>query len=328
MNRLNPASPTVTLAALAALALSPAIARAQPATPPPPAPPTPAAPADASLWTTRSDRFGGYEWITRPSQDSILTFGGPVETRRILARGGDRVRQGQIVIQGRDDEQQAALEVQRVRATDRSDVLTAEASLELAQSRFDAAEEAKAKEAINPSEYDERRIGLKAAKIALQAAEQRFKEEGLRLKQIEEQIKRFRLEAPFDGIVQEVMAELGQTTDERGPVIRIINIDPLYIDVPVRIDQTITLNLQPGKPAWLLLDVPGEPVVLNGKVLYVAPGADSASGTRRVRVEAANPAQLPSGTRARVRFTQPADGWAELPPAVTTAQATAAEGRR
>lgn len=270
-------------------------------------------PASGPDWAALGRRFGGVEWVTRPSQDAVMTFGGPIEIRRILARGGERVKQGQTIIQGRDEEQVAGLEVQRVRAANDTEVRTAEANLELAKSRFDAAVEAKSKEAINPSEYDERRIGFKAAQIGLEAAQQKLREEVLRTSQVEEQIKRFRLDAPFDGIVQEVLAEVGQTTDERAPVIRVIRIDPLYVDVPVPTSQSLATGLKPGSPAWVLLDIPGEPVVLEGRVLYVSPGADTASGTRRVRVEAANPREWPSGTRARVRFDAPVARWATTP---------------
>ena len=306
------------VAALTALSGSamPAVAHAQTAS------------ATVVTWETLGNRFGGVEWVTRPSQDAVMTFGGPIEIRKILARGGERVKQGQTLIQGRDDEQVAALEVQRVRSANDTEVRTAEANLELAKSRFDAAVEAKAKEALNPSEYDERRIGYKAAQINLESAQQKLKEEVLRTRQIEEQIKRYRLDAPFDGIVQEVLAEVGQTTDERAPVIRVIRVDPVYVDVPVRTDQTLALNLRPGSSAWVLLDVPGEPVVLAGKVLYVSPGADSASGTRRVRVEAANGSEWPTGTRARVRFAAPAGDWASTPapgePSTVQAAATGA----
>lgn len=275
-----------------------------------------------TTWAERAARFGGIEWVTRPSQDAVLTFGGPVEIRAILATGGTRIKRGQPIVQGRDDEQRAARDVQAARASNDTEVRTAEANLELAQSRFDAAERAKEKEALNPAEYDERRIGLKAAKINLESAQQKLKEEQLRLKQLDAQIERFRLDAPFDGVVQEVIAEVGQTMSERAPVIRVIATDPMFIDVPVPTSQTMELSMREGKPAWLLLDVPtpagGEPVLLTGTVLYVSPAADSASGTRRVRVSASNPQGLPPGTRAAVRFSQPPEGWAER--AVSAAQ--------
>ena len=80
-------------------------------------------------------------------------------------------------------------------------------------------------------------------------------------------------------------------------------------DVPVKTDATIREKLEPGHEAWALLDLPGDPVVLKGKVLYVSSVADAASGTRRVRVEMANPTRWPAATRTRVRFNEPSAEW-------------------
>ena len=107
----------------------------------------------------------------------------------------------------------------------------------------------------------------------------------------------------------QVACEVGQTANENQPVMRLVDIDALWIDVPVKIGDTISQGLKPGHPAWMLLDLPGPPTILEGKVLYVAPAADSSSGTRRVRVEAMNPDQKPPGTAASVRFTPPESDW-------------------
>lgn len=269
----------------------------------------PAKPGASGEWERRSARFGGYEWITRPSQDATMSFSSPIEVSALRVKGGQVVKAGQTLVQGRDSEARVALDVQQLRGKNDTDVRNAKVNLDLAKSRFDAAKKARESEALADAEYDERRTGFDSAKIAVEAAELKLKEEQLRAVQLERQLERYRIDAPFDGIVQEVMAEVGQTLDDKAPAVRLISIDPLYVDVPVRTEETVLAGLSPGKPAWLLLDLPGEAVVLQGKVQYVSPAADAASGTRRVRIEAGNPALLPTGTRARVRFDEPPTSW-------------------
>lgn len=260
-------------------------------------------------WAERGARFGGTEWVTRPSRDAAMGFTLAQEIQAILIKSGDRVKSGQVLARAREGELLASIEVQRARSKNDTEVQNAAATLELAQSRFEAATRAKQDEALNQAEFDERRVGLVTAKITLDAAKRRLEEEGLRLVQLEKQAERYRVEAPFDGIIDTVAADVGQTATENQPIIRLVNIDSLWVDVPIPTEQTIELGLTSGHPAWALLDLPGDPVVLTARVLYVSPVADSASQTRRVRIEAPNPQLLPAGTRARVRFTAPESTW-------------------
>ncbi len=260
-------------------------------------------------WSVRAAAFGGTEWITRPSRDTVMEFSQPLEVAEVAVSGGQSVKRGQLLVRAKDEEVRAAVAAQRVRAANDTEVRNAIANLELARSRFSAAEEANRSGALAKAEYDERKIAVQTGEIAVDAARQRQKEEQLRAVQLEEQADRYRIEAPFDGVVDQVFAELGQTLGETRPVVRIVAIDPMWIDVPVETDRTLTARLSEGSPAWTLLDVPGEPVVIPSRVLYVAPTGSAASSTRLVRVEVPNRAQWPAGTRARVRFEPPGPEW-------------------
>jgi len=283
-------------------------------------------------WIDRHLRFGGTDWFTRARQDSPLGFTLAIEVEEIIAKGGVRVKAGDVLIRGRDGEMIAALNVQAARASNETEIDTAVAAQELGQIRFDAVEEAKKEGVNNPAEYEERRVQLVSSKIAVIAARKRLEEERLKTDQLREQCKRYRIVAPFDGIVDQVACEVGQTANENQPVMRLVDIDALWIDVPVKIGDTISQGLKPGHPAWMLLDLPGPPTILEGKVLYVAPAADSSSGTRRVRVEAMNPDQKPPGTAASVRFTPPEPDWNKAErettaPATKTSNAPTDSGR-
>lgn len=270
----------------------------------------PAVPAVASAqperaWADVAPGFSDLEWITRPPRDSIMSFTISVEVTEIPVKPGDRVKKGQLLVKARDAEALAGLEVQRVRAANEGEVLSARASLELAEVRYRRIRDADAEGATNPQEVDERRVQVDASRAALTAAEMRLVEERERLKQLAESVKRYRIEAPYDGIVETLAIDEGSTVEPPAPVLRIVAIDTLWVDLPVSTSLTLARGIQQGHPAWVLLDVPGLPVV-QGTVLHVSPVADAAAETRRVRVEIPNQRGLPPGTRARVRFDAPA----------------------
>lgn len=255
--------------------------------------------------------FGGEKAVTQPSRDAVMGFSFPVEVAEVLVTGGQDVKMGDLLVRARDEEVVQALELQRIAAESDLDVQRAAAAVELAQIQFDSANDARSREGLSKFEFDQARNSLTTRQIELEIARIQQQQRQISVRQKRAELDRYRLVAPFDGTVDVVVRQVGQAVNDSEPVVRVVDIDPLWIDVPAPVGQTITLGLKPGSPAWVLLDVPGEPRVWPGKVVEVAAVADSASGTRRVRVELANPNRWPAGLTSWVRFTEPTGEWAE-----------------
>lgn len=253
-------------------------------------------------WDTRAERFGGYKAETRPKLDTTMQFSFATEVREVNARGGQRVAKGEVLLKARDAEIVAALEQQRVVAGSDHEIRAAEAALELAEFKFN---QLKASKNFSNVEFEELRIGAVSARIQRDQAKINLERQRLALKQLEGQAERYYLVAPFDGIVEEVMVEIGQGVTEQQKALRLVNIDRLILDAYADTNETLALKMNTGGRAWVLVDVPGETAVVEGSIDYVSPVADSVSQTRRVRVEIANPKGWPAGTQARVRFTDP-----------------------
>jgi len=124
-------------------------------------------------------------------------------------------------------------------------------------------------------------------------------------------VKEKRIEAPFDGIIDEVIVDVGDSIRDSEPVVRVVDITKLELDVPARTDVTLRLGLKVGDPAWVLVDLAGRVHVVEGVVAEVSPVANYASRTRRVQVEIDNPRAWPSGVPAWVRFEGPEGEWDE-----------------
>ncbi|MBX9735877.1 MAG: HlyD family efflux transporter periplasmic adaptor subunit [Phycisphaerales bacterium] len=298
--RQTPPAPATPTAAAVAAAQPVALVPTQAAMPET----TPPARADFAI---RTASFGGHAWVTKPNRDAVMGFTFPVEIANVSVRAGDKVTAGQLLVRARDGEAVSSLAVQRVRAENDAAVKTAKANLELAKLRFDAAQRANAGSAMNPQEFEERRLAVEASEAQSANALATQQEEQQKLVQLQEQVQRYRLEARYDGIVDMVAAEPGQAVDINQPVLRLVNIDPLWIDLPTPIDETLNLKLTEGSRAWVMTDAPadlGGAEVMIGRVLSVSPVTDNA-GTRRVRVELPNPRLLPAGLPVRVRFQEP-----------------------
>jgi multidrug resistance efflux pump len=109
-----------------------------------------------------------------------------------------------------------------------------------------------------------------------------------------------RLTAPIDGRVEEVSVEAGESVGTLGPVVRIVQNDPLWIDVPVSITQALDLKL--GQDAWVTFPGATADASPNGRIINISAVADAASETLRIRIEVPNPQKRPAGERVAVAF--------------------------
>lgn len=256
--------------------------------------------------------FGGVKAPTRASRDSTLSYTFPVEIAQVLVKGGQHVKKGEALIQGRDDEYRLQRDLQKTIAESDLDIQHAQAEVDQAEVEFKAQETLRDKKTSgSPIEYERAKTVLKVKQVELALAKLQAVQQTLKLGVNQAQLDRMTLKAPFDGIIDNVLVEVGEVKKETEPILKIVATDPMWMDVNAPTSLTMTLGLKPGDQAWVLLDVPGEPAVYVGKVIEVGAEADFAGQSLRVRVELANPKEWPVGPTAWVRFTPPEGDWAK-----------------
>ncbi len=253
--------------------------------------------------------FGGHRAVTRPSRDAAIGFSLPSTVVEVAVTGGQRVKKGDLLIRGDDREDFAEAQFQNARATTKLPVERSQADVDLAKLEFDRATEAYAKEGLSPAEYQRSESRYRTTRIDLQLAELNQTLAALQAARAFARVDRYRLVAPFDGVVDVVTVDVGQSIQQGDPVIRVVNVDLLWIDVPVPTQESLALDPKGGQRVWVLLPVLDEAKVFEGKVIEVAPTADAGGGARRVRVEVENVEQLPPGMNCWVRFSEPSEAW-------------------
>jgi RND family efflux transporter MFP subunit len=255
------------------------------------------------------ESFEGEKAFVKPSEDAVMGFTLSTSVQAVLVSGGQRVKAGDVLIQGDDSEDVAEAKFQRARAATQLPVDRAASQLDLAELEYKRYLEVQDLGAGSPLERERARAARDTAKIDLDLAKLNQVLSSLQADRAEARVEKLNLRAPFDGIVDRVDVDEGQSVREGEPVLRLVSVDPVWIDVNTPTAQTISLGLEKGSPAWILMQEDTARRVYAGEVIEVAPTTDSASGLRRIRVQMANAVGVVPGVNCWVRFTEPSGEW-------------------
>ncbi|NQT04082.1 MAG: efflux RND transporter periplasmic adaptor subunit [Planctomycetes bacterium] len=237
--------------------------------------------------------------VTNPSSDITLSYVQPGRIARVYFTEGQWVKAGQVLVQQDDAVEQIQLAQLEAASTDTTQIQASEASL--AQKRVDLRklQKAAAQNAATELEVEHAKLSVKMAELSLRLA--RFEHEQARRKydEVKVQVEKMRLASPINGRIEKIHVEAGESINALTDVVRVVQIDPLWIDVPVPLVKAADLSA--GKMAQVMFPNPNR-AFLNGRIIYIGAVADAASGTLRVRIEVPNKSNRPAGEHVEIIF--------------------------
>lgn len=238
------------------------------------------------------------EPITMPSQDVILSFVMPGRIDSIPVKQGDRVKTGDLLIKLDDAAEQASAEQLKRQAEDTIKIRYAEAQFDLKKVMLEKMEAAQQKSVATEIEVAQARLEAKSADLSLELARFEKTQAELKYKEVTATLKRMSLLSPFDGLVERINAQPGESADRDVKIMRVVKIDPLYIDAPVSRQQSSRLRLEQAVKVGFHDDSAQQ----TGKIIFIASVADAGSDTVTVRVELPNPSLRRAGERVSIDF--------------------------
>jgi len=241
----------------------------------------------------------GIRAITNPSADRTLSYVQPGCIAKVYFKEGERVKAGQVLVQQDDAVEQIQLAQLEAVSEDITQIQASEASL--AQKRVDLKklEKAAALNAATELELEHAKLNVKIAELSLQLANFEHEQAKRKYNEVKVQIEKMRLKSPIDGRIENIHVETGESIDALADVVRVVQIDPLWIDVPVPLVKATALSN--GKTARVRFPDPNM-VSIEGRIIYIAAVADAASSTLRVRIEVPNKSKRPAGEHVEVIF--------------------------
>jgi RND family efflux transporter MFP subunit len=247
-----------------------------------------------------------FEGIAYPSKQVVLNA--PIDGKliSILFEEGDTIREGDLLAQMDDAEQQVVVKSARLQSESRAEINKAVFALDEAIILLDRSTETFEKDAA--SEWEVRRAQLQKdqAEADLQIAHDRKALAGANLELEEARLNRLRMLAPFDGEVIERNAEPGATLTQSDAVLAVASLSPLeaHINLPVSVFDKLRVGDSYRLGA-------GDPIntTLAGRLKHIYRIIDTASETVRCVFTIDNPgAELIAGFPVRLHSLEPLDG--------------------
>lgn len=213
-----------------------------------------------------------FDGLVLPFKEVVV--GSPVQTtiEAVYVKEGDRVELGQRLAQ-----LNARIE--------HLDMERAKVALEKKEFDFKSAKNLFSEKIVSEDEALKNRIELEQAKLALQIATEVYQ---LRT-----------LTAPVSGIVVEKLREAGESVTASQAVFRIVDLSRVYIQFYIRAEDLPLIAV--GDEMSVRCPVLDAQKTHVGKVDFIDPRVDAASGLLRVKILLANPTgEIKAGVRAEV----------------------------
>ncbi|MCC5848608.1 MAG: efflux RND transporter periplasmic adaptor subunit [Verrucomicrobia bacterium] len=234
-----------------------------------------------SGWTHGAESVS-FHGLVEPERDVLLSPAVAGRIAKLHHREGDRVEEGTLLMEL--DSKVEILEVER-----RKTVLEDKTELNAARQREALLKEelestralAERTGSVSREELNRKELEAVLAGLEVSRLEQAKIREEIELNIARERLALQKILAPFDGIIAQLPQDEGESVQPNQPVLRLVADDEanLMVNVPARIARRLTI----GDPVRLRFHLEDE-VEKTGKVDFVSPVVDPASGLRKVRL--------------------------------------------
>jgi len=253
----------------------------------------------ASAVSVGADSGAGITAITNPSADVTLSFIQLGRIAKIHVGEGALVKAGQILIEQDDTVEQVRLAQLEAESQNTIDIQASEASLSQKQVDLKKLEMAATLKAATELEVEHAKLDVKIAELSVELARFEHGQAQRKYDEAKKQIVNMSVKSPIDGRIEKVEVETGESVNALESVIQVVQINPLWIDVPVPLTQAI--SLREGNSAIVRFPAPQE-ASAEGAIIFIAAVADAASDTLKVRVQVPNRSLRPAGEHVRIVF--------------------------
>jgi RND family efflux transporter MFP subunit len=244
--------------------------------------------------------------VIRAQEEVMLRseFAGIVQ--RVAVREGERVRQGQLLVEMKNERQKISVELSRARLT-KARASLVETAVLLENAKKDFGRVKIAGDALPRKEQEDKEDQVLRLQALLEAQEAELSQAKEEVKLRENELKETQLSAPFNGTVTQIYINRGDTLKPtETQVLELVALDRLYAELALPISHMPRVRLDQKVQVQVENEILGRQGLLEGRVIHINPKVDASSRTFRVKIgfSDANGRAKP-GMLANVNFALP-----------------------
>lgn len=241
--------------------------------------------------------------VIYPTRDLTLSVSVSGVVSRVPVKIGQRVRAGQPLLELESDLQAIELRRRRTILEDLSEQASVEERHRILERLFrDASKLYEQTGSISREELMKLQMELVSVagrRDQLQLEKKREQHE-VDLAQQEKQMRV--LVAPVSGVVTSIQVDTGEWATPGQPIVRLV--DESTVELRTNLSQAAARLLNRGDAIDVMLDDPAQPKALQGRVGFLSPVADAASGLVEVRITLPNSERrIRPGVKGRIQLT-------------------------
>lgn len=225
----------------------------------------------------------GISGITEPIHDVHLSLPTTGMVNKIFYNEGDFVKKGTVILSL--DKQLEALEVERRKLLweSKAEVNSAKARVATMSSHLKSTRELyESTGSISLEEVEQQQLEYDLAVAEKERLENNEAREQIEYKIAVEQLSKRSLRAPFSGVITELLVDIGETSELDIPLVHLV--DTSQVLFVCTVEEQVGRTLKSGPFVDLEIQAGVELVKIKGKITYVDPVVDPASGLQRVKV--------------------------------------------
>ncbi|GGK85760.1 efflux RND transporter periplasmic adaptor subunit [Amphritea balenae] len=247
-----------------------------------------------------ADQLPALDCIINPSEKIDLSSLSAGVITEVLVRRGDAVTQGQKIAQLDDRVEQVSVMLAEARAAIESELEGGQINLDYDRYAYKRLTNLYHSKAVSEQDKEQAERAVKLSSAAIKQAREQAKIRELELYRAQTLLEQRIVRSPVDGVVQRNLKFRGEYVDE-DPVVRIVTLDPLYIETMVPIKHFG--SLQRGMLAEVYPEVLSQEA-MQARVIAIDPVGDVGSSAFGVQLEMANPdKKIPAGIKCDLKFT-------------------------
>ncbi len=256
-------------------------------------------PAPAPSLSQSSKMYAG---IAKPFLDVTISYERPGRVLVMHVKDGELVKKDQVLAELNAEEEKWALKIDELKANSNLSIDAEKAVMEQKQADYDRMNDPRVRGATSATELNAAKLEVVVAKARIALAEQQKQEDGLKLKQDSAGLDKTILKSPMDGRVVKIFIHEGESAEGgKLEAMRIIQNDPLLVEVPVPVAQALKLKEDDVATVHFQPTPEGGKDVRQGKITNIAEIADIGSQLIMVKVQVANPQTSPLKSRSNLR---------------------------